>query len=101
MNRRKSKERARKEAADHAAGLTKPGPDRFPGTGRSRVGKGRPPGKATMRRTRVIHNKVTDYTYENDEPWTWKATDRPPMVVRAERRAANKRARKSRRRNQL
>jgi hypothetical protein len=52
-------------------------------------------GKNRLRRTVVSVDQAGGRTY-SEEPWEWKATQRPPFVVRAERRAANKRARRAR-----
>lgn len=95
MNRRKSKARAKYLAAHP---YLKPGPSPFPGKGRSRTPRGRN-GRFSMRRIRIVHNKRLDFTYESSDPWTWSATQHPPMITRRKNRIANRVARRNRKIN--
>lgn len=97
MNRRKSKERAKREA-DQPLSFARPAV----GIARTRTrakNAGASPGKTKMRRIVRRHDLRSDFHYDSTEPWEWKATQRPPAVVRAENRRRNRRQRAARKAN--
>lgn len=58
--------------------------------------RGTPVGLFRLRRLLWRKNRVDGTMYQIDEPWAWKATQKPKPGVRLKNRKANRLARKNR-----